>query len=515
MLQAENGFSLLELVLVIIIIGILTAVGVRSLNRSLDNRKFLGTQQEMQVIRTAIVGDPDLRDGGVRTYFGYVGDMGKLPDTLGQLVENYENSPNWGGPYLEIDFADDPNSYKYDAYGERYEYYPDPPDRTTPYIYSPGGNFSINIASSRDAILNNTVEVRLFDQNGVVIIPSEVPASNISIPGVPDPSWVSADKLYKFNNNVPIGNREIDIDASSLGITKTEPVSVDLNDDIRMNITLEPNYGELQLSGTAPTTQWANSSDPEIVSFTVSNTGVPPYIIERMTVNWSSSANGDCWNGETPYLGSVQLSGGSTEYWDWDNPPDRTSRVGSGSQIVLDNTITIDSTNSPFTLEMHFADDIGSGGGELNMSGTTFEVELDPMKGPTQRITFDIARSCSAPNISRIGTYSVTGSNIAVTIDNEGTLGARINAMTVTWSGGSGNLLQQIVNTTGSTNVTYYNDDGRASGDKVYLNNTYLLPGSPNQNFQFQFNNDMTSPVVTAFQVKFHFTDGSAQTVVF
>ena len=498
----------------IIIIGILTAIGVRSMNNSLENRKFLGTKQEMEVIRTAIVGDPDLKEGGVRTYFGYVGDVGALPANLDALRSN-PGVAGWDGPYLEFDFQEDLDAFKRDAWGELYSDHASTDlagSSGDPMIGSPGGSFTLKIGD-KDGILNNVIEIRIFDKNGVVLTPTEIPASNVSITVASttyQSEWWAAEQVYKFSDNhgstengIPIGNREIDIDASSLGVQRTVPVSINLGDSTRKQITLDPNYGTLQLTGDAPA---ETSPGSGVIEMTLLNGGTPPYNITRVNVDWESGGNGNCWNGRTPYLGYLD-DNTTPEYWDYSESG--SARRGAGSDISLDNMLTVAGTES-ITLYLRYSAD-QTNAVAINMTGTVFTLEFDPTKGPTQTVTFELNRNCSEPSLSASGTWAVNAGNsnyVDVTVNNSGSLGARVNAMTVEWGGVTGALVTGIVS--GAT--TWWSGTGRANGDKIYLNDIYTLANG-NTNLQYQFDNDMSA--ISSLEVKYHFADGSQQTVVF
>jgi len=41
---------------------------------------------EIQMIKRAIVGNPELKSNGIRNDFGYVGEMGRLPTSLTELM---------------------------------------------------------------------------------------------------------------------------------------------------------------------------------------------------------------------------------------------------------------------------------------------------------------------------------------------------------------------------------------------------------------------------------------------
>ena len=62
------------------------------------------TIARMDMLARAIAGDPNLISGGVRSDFGYVGDVGALPSNLDQLVTNPGYS-TWGGPYVRDEYS--------------------------------------------------------------------------------------------------------------------------------------------------------------------------------------------------------------------------------------------------------------------------------------------------------------------------------------------------------------------------------------------------------------------------
>lgn len=119
---SEKGFTLIEVLLVIIVIGILAAVAFRSMDVVLDNSRWDATTQEMERLSWAIAGNPDLFANGVRSDFGYVGDVGSLPPNLDALVTNPGGYATWRGPYIRNDFNQNPNDFKTDGWGNLYTY---------------------------------------------------------------------------------------------------------------------------------------------------------------------------------------------------------------------------------------------------------------------------------------------------------------------------------------------------------------------------------------------------------
>ncbi|UCG63058.1 MAG: prepilin-type N-terminal cleavage/methylation domain-containing protein [Candidatus Zixiibacteriota bacterium] len=162
--QRAHGYSLFELLAVIIIIGIVAAVSMRSMRGTVEVSRVEETRQEMDQLAWAICGNPNLISGGVRTDFGYVGDVGALPASLDNLVTNPGSYANWDGPYIRDDFyassGGAESEFKYDAWGVEYTY-------TGDSIISTGGGTSIarEVCYSTSDLLSNVVQALITDVN--------------------------------------------------------------------------------------------------------------------------------------------------------------------------------------------------------------------------------------------------------------------------------------------------------------------------------------------------------------
>ncbi len=113
---------MIELIVAIVVIGVIAGVAMQSMTSSVDDVRTVETEREMEMLATAIVGDPDLRTAGSRADFGYVGDVGAFPPNLQALNQNPGGYTTWNGPYLEPGFTQDTDGYRLDAWGKAYSY---------------------------------------------------------------------------------------------------------------------------------------------------------------------------------------------------------------------------------------------------------------------------------------------------------------------------------------------------------------------------------------------------------
>ena len=129
------GFTIGEMMIVIAVIAILAALIAPLAVNVITQNRINACIEELDIIKKAIVGDPSLVEGGTRSSFGFVGDMGTLPRenlndlgfplnnfTLGDLIyqNGLQGSPGpgtvlwgWRGPYINEDL---------DPWGRQYIY---------------------------------------------------------------------------------------------------------------------------------------------------------------------------------------------------------------------------------------------------------------------------------------------------------------------------------------------------------------------------------------------------------
>ncbi|MCK4325643.1 type II secretion system protein GspG, partial [bacterium] len=119
----KTGFTLLEIVLIIVIIGVLATVGARLTEVSINRARFEATEKEMTCLVFGLIGNPHIKENGVRTDFGYAGDCGSLPTDVQGLDALATDSgvTGWDGPYISGSFQGS-DEFKKDEWENEYIY---------------------------------------------------------------------------------------------------------------------------------------------------------------------------------------------------------------------------------------------------------------------------------------------------------------------------------------------------------------------------------------------------------
>ncbi len=121
---SQGGFTLIELVIVIITLGILAAVAIPKFTDMTESSKKTATKKEMHALKRAISGNAEAISGGQFIDRGFEGDVGFPPSLLQDLsakpgsvsVYNKLTSLGWNGPYID----NTENSYLTDSWGNTY-----------------------------------------------------------------------------------------------------------------------------------------------------------------------------------------------------------------------------------------------------------------------------------------------------------------------------------------------------------------------------------------------------------
>lgn len=135
-----SGFTLIELAIIIVILGVIATVGIPVMGNMINASKVSATGEELQTLKIAIVGK-----SGPRYVRGYENDVGVPPPILQGLFAkpagvsdwNKFTRTGWNGPYVDGDNGD----YLKDAWGVDYIY--NSAERT---IKSVGGQDTITVA---------------------------------------------------------------------------------------------------------------------------------------------------------------------------------------------------------------------------------------------------------------------------------------------------------------------------------------------------------------------------------
>jgi type II secretory pathway pseudopilin PulG len=129
--------TLIELMLAIILISITSVAGIDVMTDTLNEGRFRDTKTKLVAIRNALVGDPSLTAAGVRSSFGYQGDIGGIPSSAQGLAALWTMPSGfsayaidsgsrigvgWNGPYLNVTSSG--VDYTIDGWGNSFVYNP-------------------------------------------------------------------------------------------------------------------------------------------------------------------------------------------------------------------------------------------------------------------------------------------------------------------------------------------------------------------------------------------------------
>ena len=105
-LKTSQGFSLIELLVVLVILGLIAGLVVPNVMQRGEDAKLRAAKAEIQRISMAVD--------------EFYLDSGRAPRELRELVERPANATNWNGPYINDSNLNDPwdNPYVYRYPGE-------------------------------------------------------------------------------------------------------------------------------------------------------------------------------------------------------------------------------------------------------------------------------------------------------------------------------------------------------------------------------------------------------------
>jgi len=359
----------MELVAVIVIMGIIAAVAMRSIGNTLETVRVDNTKREMEQLKFAISGNPSLYSNGMRSDFGYVGDVGSLPSTLTNLVTDPGYS-TWDGPYVSSDFSEAGDEYKRDAWGALYTYN----NISIQSNGGGGGTMTRPICSTTSELTSNSVSGSVTDAAGNP--PGDSSSAVSVILTFPDGSGGTTDSSitvspggsFSFSNSIPIGNHMI------------KSVYSATNDTVTAYVSVMPN-GESFASLRLPGAQFAASggggggsgSVLEYVAGSAKTTGGQNDNVEFDSYNGSPGTITIPWiiatytHSPTAFIEKVKWNN-STEF-DSDSP-----RAASGDIITFSSAQAIAASATETIKLQDFRDAQSGGASNVDMTTTDFTI---------------------------------------------------------------------------------------------------------------------------------------------
>jgi prepilin-type N-terminal cleavage/methylation domain-containing protein len=362
----QSGFSLIELTIVIVVIGILVSVAMQSMKTLVEDTRKVKTEREMEMLARAIVGDAALAGPGKRTDFGYVGDVGAFPPNLDALVSNPGGYATWDGPYIPPGFTQDASGFKTDEWGQPYSY----SGGITIVSTGSGSTITKKIADAASDYLLNTVHGLIKDVNDSV--PGIIYRDSVDIKiTIPDGTGGTLTKSYQPDSAGAFTLDSLPVGQHPLRIIYTPQV-----DTLMRYLTVLPRhksnkipvykFASAYFSSGAPSggLQLVSGSETiyggkcDKIKFDIVNNTGADIDISSIKLTWSTPVS---------YYEKVKV--GNNTVFDQNNP-----RSGSGDVSTFSSTQTI-ANGSTVTIKVEkFRDDPTGNSNKTNMSSTTFTV---------------------------------------------------------------------------------------------------------------------------------------------
>ena len=377
----------MEVIIMIAIIAVIMATGMKANQNVQLREKFENTIVEMQMLKRAIVGNPLLRTNGIRNDFGYVGEMGRLPASLSEVMSqssqsavNYNStlhlSTGWAGPYLQETFTNYTSNPLTDEFDNSYEWdpteLPNGGDTISAKIISRGADKAVS-GTGIDADITieifkrewiGNITAKAFDSAGKKLKQATVKLYHPNgSGGISTKTKITNGKgIFSFSD-IPFGPRSLSFTPKGGAEAPPRQIRIDAAAKTLPDIN---NIGSILLAGSTvsgPSNNFVNvdltnnlGQDVTLIDWKAVYTGVTFYDL----FNIGGSGH---WASSTPKAGSGDI----------------LSAIATFTSYNFVNSSTI-------IFQMRAFQD-GSGT-NVNMSGTPFTVTLYLLSGATYEISF-------------------------------------------------------------------------------------------------------------------------------
>ena len=278
--MGRKGFTLVEVVVILAVLAVLAGVAVPVALRIFETAADDVTREEMINLKKAMIGDSKRLQNSVRNDFGFLGDMGRLPNNLDELFvqgtlpgysfdSSRQAGAGWRGPYITGGFANDGvEGFKKDGLGNDYS-----------LIVGAGGLEGRLVSNGPDGLPGTADDIALemlpVETNGII----RGTVRDITGNGLP--------------------NVSVTLNFSSVGVLGAVSATTDTNGNFSFNsvpfgshsIEVNPSSGLLALSSGSVTI----SSNGQNITFDVLNPSSNPAVIDSMVADFGlrSSTNYD------------------------------------------------------------------------------------------------------------------------------------------------------------------------------------------------------------------------------
>ncbi|MCH7877943.1 MAG: prepilin-type N-terminal cleavage/methylation domain-containing protein [candidate division Zixibacteria bacterium] len=357
----QRGFTFVEVVLVIVILGIIAAVATSSLESVVDNSRHLEAQQELERLSDAIVGEDKLISGGARTDYGYVGDVGALPANLDNLVTNPGGYTTWNGPYVRDNFNENTDDFKTDPWNTNYVY----TGGLTIQSTGSGANITKQFANISADLLSNTVRGVILDRDGA---PPGADSVNVTVTlTYPDgvggltTTTVTPNSAGSFTiSGIPMGNQSIRSVYSTQNDTAETFVSVAPRvGGFVDNLRFGAGYWTETTGGTPGVIEYVAGTGEikdDLFRLDIKNTGGSNLEISWMVITWDAS----------PTIYAEQVDLGTAIYFFND-----CNKLSSGDTVFVSPTNTMAPSPPNLTIKVRDFSDALCGGASADVPDNT------------------------------------------------------------------------------------------------------------------------------------------------